>query len=275
MPRPRPTPQFDEEVVGSRAQPRSVTESTVPIDAIPDTDLRQSDSNLANQHVLLPSFHVNLQEDGDMAAVVRPARLRGLAPDHTLVLANGKRRHRGAVISWLGHGVADGAQGPGISTIPALALGGIEVLRPGAAAQYGSDAIAGVLNLLLKDEPDGSLELRSGTHAAGDGRAYGVAANAGLPLGRAGFADLSLEYGEIRSTDRSVQRGGRGGPHRGRERPRRGFRGASDCQRRPQALRQPRPPVRQRRSGVRPRELRRRNVLTFFCFRNPTLAAAC
>ena len=209
-PAPPPTPQFDEEVVvvGSRAQPRSVTESTVPIDAIPAADLQQGDPNLANQlRVLVPSFHVNPQEDGDMAAVVRPASLRGLAPDHTLVLVNGKRRHRGAVIAWQGSGVADGAQGSDLSTIPAIALRGIEVLRDGAAAQYGSDAIAGVLNLLLKDDRSGGrVELRSGTHAAGDGREYGVAANAGLPLGRAGFANLSLEYGETGSTDRSVQR---------------------------------------------------------------------
>ena len=128
-------------------------------------------------------------------------------PDHTLVLVNGKRRHRGAVIAWQGSGVADGAQGSDISTIPAIALRGIEVLRDGAAAQYGSDAIGGVLNLLLKDDRSGGrVELRSGTHAAGDGREYGVAANAGLPLGRAGFANLSLEYGETGSTDRSVQR---------------------------------------------------------------------
>ncbi|MCY4122550.1 MAG: TonB-dependent receptor plug domain-containing protein, partial [Acidobacteria bacterium] len=207
-PAPPPPPQFDEEVVvvGSRAQPRSVTDSTVPIDVIPATDVRQGDSNLANQlRVLLPSFHVNPQEDG--AAVVRPASLRGLAPDHTLVLVNGKRRHRGAEIAWQGSGVADGAQGPDISTIPAIALRGIEVLRDGAAAQYGSDAIAGVLNFLLKDDRDGgSVELSSGTHAAGDGREYAVAANTGLPLGRTGFANLSLEYGNTASTDRSVQR---------------------------------------------------------------------
>ena len=208
VPAPPPPPQFDEEVVvvGSRAQPRSVTDSTVPIDVIPATDVRQGDSNLADRlRVLLPSFHVNPQEDG--TPLVRPASLRGLAPDHTLVLVNGKRRHRGAVIAWQGNGVADGAQGPDISTIPAIALRGIEVLRDGAAAQYGSDAIAGVLNFLLKDDRDGgSVELSSGTHAAGDGRAYGVAANTGLPLGRTGFANLSLEYGNTASTDRSVQR---------------------------------------------------------------------
>ena len=203
-------PPFDDEVaVGSRAQRRSVTESTVPVDVIPVTDLvRQGDSNLGNQlRVLLPSFHVNPQEDGDLAAVVRPASLRGLAPDHTLVLVNGKRRHRGAVIAWQGNGVADGAQGSDISTIPAIALRQIEVLRDGATAQYGSDAIAGVLNFLLKDDGSGgSVELRSGTHGAGDGRQFTVAANAGLPLGRTGFANLSLEYGNTASTNRSVQR---------------------------------------------------------------------
>ena len=150
-------PQFDDEVVvvGSRARPRSVTDSTVPIDVIPATDLVRGDFNLADQlRVLLPSFHVNPQEDGDLGAVVRPASLRGLAPDHTLVLVNGKRRHRGAVINWQGSGVADGAQGPDISTIPAIALRQVEVLRDGASAQYGSDAIAGVLNFLLNPSQD-------------------------------------------------------------------------------------------------------------------------
>ena len=130
-----------------------------------------------------------------------------MAPDHTLVLVNGRRRHRGAVITWLGNGVADGAQGPDVSTIPGIALRQIEVLRDGAAAQYGSDAIAGVLNRLLKDDRSGGrVEVRSGTHGAGDGRQYAVAANAGLPQGGTGFANLSLEYGNTASTDRSVQR---------------------------------------------------------------------
>ena len=81
------------------------------------------------------------------------------------------------------------------------------MLRDGAATQYGSDAIAGVLNFLLRDDRSGgSVELRSGTHGAGDGRQYAVAANAGLPLGRNGFANLILEYGNTASTDRSMQR---------------------------------------------------------------------
>ena len=100
--------------------------------------------------------NVNSQPISDAATIVRPANLRGLAPDHTLVLVNGKRRHRAAVIYWLGNGVADGAQGPDISAIPAIALKRVEVLRDGAAAQYGSDAIAGVMNFILNDASSGS-----------------------------------------------------------------------------------------------------------------------
>ena len=205
-------PEFTDEVVvvGSRARPRSVTESTTPVDAVPAADVaRQGGGDLADRlRAILPSFNVNPQEDGDAAAVVRPAHLRGLAPHHTLVLVNGKRRHRGAVIVWNdAYGMQEGAQGPDVSAIPAIALRQVEVLRDGAAAQYGSDAIAGVLNFLLRDDRSGgSVELRTGTRAAGDGRGYSFAGNAGLPLGRTGFANLSIEYGGAGSTSRSAQR---------------------------------------------------------------------
>ena len=196
-------------VVGSRARPRSVTASAVPIDAIPFEDFAgQGDTDVADQlRTLVPSYNVNPQPVGDGARLIRPATLRGLAPDHTLVLVNGKRRHRGAVIAWIGNGVSDGAQGPDISSIPSIALRQVEVLRDGAAAQYGSDAIAGVMNFLLKDDRSGgSLELHTGGYGAGDGRTWTVAGNAGLPLGESGFANLSLEYGNSGATDRSVQR---------------------------------------------------------------------
>ena len=136
-----------------------------------------------------------------------PANLRGLAPDHTLVLVNGKRRHRAAVIYWLGNGVADGAQGPDISAIPASALKRVEVLRDGAAAQYGSYAIAGVMNFILNDASSGSsIETRYGSTYEGDGTQYALSGNIGLPLTESGFANLSFEYGESDPTDRSVQR---------------------------------------------------------------------
>ena len=195
-------------VVGSRAEPRSVTESQVPIDAIPFQDvLSQGATTLDYQlRTLIPSFNVATHPISDAATLVRPATLRNLSHDHTLILVNGKRRHRSSVIAWFG-GVTDGAQGPDISTIPSIALRQVEVLRDGASAQYGSDAIAGVINFLLKDDrAGGTLELNTGTYRAGDGDAYNVAGNIGLPLGVNGFANLSFEYGNADPTDRSVQR---------------------------------------------------------------------
>ena len=197
-------------VVGTRARPRTVAESPVPVDVLSSSDLTsQGAVNLQDQlRTIVPSFSVNTQPISDASTVVRPAMLRNLAPDHTLVLVNGKRRHRSSIIDWHGgNGVAFGSQGPDISAIPAIALRQVEVLRDGAAAQYGSDAIAGVLNFQLKDAPSGgAIELNSGTFGAGDGEAFNVAANAGLPLGATGFANLSLEYGGSNPTNRSAPR---------------------------------------------------------------------
>jgi len=195
--------------VGSRARPRTVTQSAVPIDAIASQDfIDQGDTDLNDLlRTVIPSFNVNPQAVGDAARIIRPASLRGLAPDHTLVLVNGKRRHRAAVITWIGGGFADGAQGPDISSIPAIAVRQAEVLRDGASAQYGSDAIAGVMNFTLKDAPSGgSIELRTGTFMEGDGESYTLAGNIGLPLGDNGFANLSAEFGASNPTSRSVQR---------------------------------------------------------------------
>ena len=198
-------------VVGSRAEPRSVTESTVPVDVIRTEDFaNQGSRDLATQlRAVVPSFNVNTQPISDASTIVRPVMLRNLAPDHTLVLVNGKRRHRSSIIDWHGgNGVAFGSQGPDISGIPAFALRQAEVLRDGAAAQYGSDAIAGVINLLPKDSRSGaSLEFNAGTYLESwDGATYSVAGNVGLPLGGNGFANLSFEYGGADPTDRSVQR---------------------------------------------------------------------
>ena len=161
-------------VVGTRAEPRSVTASPVPVDVISASDFTsQGDVDLTNQlRTVVPSFNVNTQPISDAATIVRPANLRNMAPDHTLILVNGKRRHRAAVIAWLGNGIADGAQGPDLSAIPSIALRQVEVLRDGAAAQYGSDAIAGVMNFELKNaRSGGSMEFRTGRYFdANDGR---------------------------------------------------------------------------------------------------------
>ena len=206
-------PRFTEEVVvvGTRATPRSILESAAPIDAIrPEDLLSQGPPSIYERlRTLVPSFAVNTQPISDASTLVRPAMLRNLAPNHTLVLVNGKRRHRSAVIDWNGgNGVSFGSQGPNLAAIPAIALRRVEVLRDGAAAQYGSDAIAGVMNFLLRDDRSGgAVEFLSGVHGeARDGETWNVAGNVGLPLGNAGFANLSLEYGGAAPTDRSVRR---------------------------------------------------------------------
>ena len=196
-------------VVGTRALPRSVEESSVPVDIIGNADLENHASfdmsNLIRSTV--PSFHVSDNPSRDLAALLRPINLRGLAPDHTLVLMNNKRRHRGSVIQWISNGASNGAQGPDISAIPAIALQRMEVLRDGAAAQYGSDAIAGVLNFVLKDADEGaSIEARYGAYTENSGEDMtSIAANFGMPLTDSGFANFSFEYGESAPTDRSVQ----------------------------------------------------------------------
>ncbi len=197
--------------VGSRARPRTVTESPVPVDAIPSAEIaNQGDTDLSSLlRNVAPSYNVNTQPIADAATISRPANLRNLAPDHTLVLINGKRRHRAAAITWFGNGVADGAQGPDIAVVPSIALRQVEILRDGASAQYGSDAIAGVMNFELKNSRSGgSAEFRTGAYplSGGDGEMYSFAANAGFPLGELGFANFSAEYGNTNPTSRSVQR---------------------------------------------------------------------
>jgi len=196
-------------IVGSRAAPRSVGESAVPVDIISGEEFESQGITDMNSMlaVSVPSFNVNAQPISDAATLVRPANLRGLPPDSTLILLNGKRRHRSAVITFLGGGLSDGSQGPDISVIPSIALKQIEVLRDGAAAQYGSDAIAGVMNFVLKDSSSGGqVQLNSGQFFEGDGASTELSVNVGTELSERGFANFSLEYKTADPTSRSVQR---------------------------------------------------------------------
>ncbi len=196
-------------VTGSRSQGRSVEESSAPIDYLLGDDLvNQGDGDLANLlRNTVPSFSANPQPISDASTLVRPINLRGLPPDSTLVLVNGKRRHRAAVINFLGQGISDGAQGPDISVIPAIALESVEVLRDGAAAQYGSDAIAGVINFRLKDSDEGGVvAAKYGSYYEGDGDSIQYSGNFGVPILENGFANFSFEFRQAEATDRSVQR---------------------------------------------------------------------
>ena len=200
-----------EEIVttGTRRADRSATDSPVPIDVISGTEFTQAASADVQDllRTAVPSYDVNTQPISDAATISRPANVRGLSPDNVLILVNGKRRHRGSVISFLGGGISDGAQGVDISSIPALALKQVEVLRDGASSQYGSDAIAGVINFVLRDANEGGdLQVNYGSTYDGDGDNYRVAGNIGLPLGKSGFINLTGEINDVEGTVRSVVR---------------------------------------------------------------------
>jgi iron complex outermembrane receptor protein len=196
-------------VVGSRAAPRSIADSAVPVDIVGGDELGKSgSSDMLDQLVsTVPSFNVRAQPISDAATLIRPVNLRGLSSDSTLVLVNGKRRHRASVIAFQGGGVNDGAQGPDISVIPSVALKQVEVLRDGAAAQYGSDAIAGVMNFVLKDDADGgSISVKQGEFYEGDGTTTTIDGNIGMPFTDDGSINLSFQLKNADATSRSVQR---------------------------------------------------------------------
>ena len=200
-----------EEIVttGSRAKARSATDTVAAVDVITSAELtNQGDMDVANLlRNSVPSFSVNDQPISDAATLVRPFQLRGMAPDHSLILVNNKRRHRASVIVWSAGGISDGSHGADVSTIPGMALKSVEVLRDGAAALYGSDALAGVINFKLKDASEGgSAEIRMGEYTEGDGKMAYFAGNMGMELGANGFANVTLEYGSSDETVRSVQR---------------------------------------------------------------------
>ena len=196
-------------VVGSRSHERSASDLAVPVDVLDSSELtRQGDSRMDSMlSRIVPSLNVSQEPISDAATLVRPAQMRGLSPDSTLVLVNGKRRHRSSIISFLVAGGSEGSHAPDLSAIPAIALDRVEVLRDGAAAQYGSDAVAGILNFVLKEDAEGgSLEARWGQYYQGDGENMTVTGNIGLPLTENGFLNLSGEYNEADPTSRSVQR---------------------------------------------------------------------
>ena len=194
---------------GTRRAQRSAADTPAPVDVISAVEFTTNAADDVQDllRTAVPSYNVNTQPISDAASIVRPANLRGLSPDNTLVLVNGKRRHRGAVIAFLGGGIADGSQGVDVSSIPSLALKQVEVLRDGASSQYGSDAIAGVINFVLKDDTTGgTIEAKYGSTYDGDGDNYRIGANYGFALGDDGYFNVTAEYGETDGTVRSVVR---------------------------------------------------------------------
>ncbi len=190
-------------VTGTRSKPRTALRSTVPIDNFRSVEIeRQGNGDMTETlRNLIPSYTAT-PLTGDGAAFVRPTSLRGLPPDEVLILMNSKRRHRSALIAHFGAAMNVGAQAADVGHIPSIALKNIEVLRDGAAAQYGSDAIAGVMNFILKDNAQGvEVQTQVGKWFGNDKNEknggetdYKVAINIGLPLTNKGFLNVSGEY---------------------------------------------------------------------------------
>lgn len=191
-------------VTGVRGQPRSVQDSPVPVDVLSAKAIQkvsQSDT-LNTLQTLIPSFTVTRSPNTTANTFIRSPSLRGLPADETLLLLNGIRRHKSASVGVSGNG----SQSADAAVIPDIALKSVQVLRDGAAAEYGSDAIAGVINFILKDNRDGGeLVAQAGQYYAGDGQDYKIAGNIGLPLTSAGFLSLSGEYTKNEFTDRARQ----------------------------------------------------------------------
>ncbi|WP_444943615.1 TonB-dependent receptor plug domain-containing protein [Microbulbifer sp. ZKSA006] len=203
-----------EEVIttGTRKEGVSPTETLSPVDVVAGADVaNQASFDLTESLAkIAPSFNTQRFPIADGTAFIRPVTLRNLSPDQTLVLVNGTRRHRSALVNLqlapLGT-VNQGAQAVDFAALPAMAIERVEVLRDGASAQYGSDAIAGVVNIILKDDAEGfSLSAQTGEYYEGDGTRMSLAANAGFALTESGFVNGTVEFSRADKTWRSEAR---------------------------------------------------------------------
>jgi iron complex outermembrane recepter protein len=197
-------------VTGTRRNDRTVLESAVPVDVFSAEDFKAQPSPQLQSilQTLVPSFNQQRNLLGDASAFVRPPTLRGLPADQILVLINGKRMHRSALVQLQGGALNAGAQGADLSQIASPAVRGIEVLRDGAAAQYGSDAIAGVINLGLRKDTDAfEVSARYGQAYRGDGQDTQLTAFIARPIGKdGGFFNITGEFIDQNIFDRSVAR---------------------------------------------------------------------
>ncbi|MBS0375371.1 MAG: TonB-dependent receptor [Proteobacteria bacterium] len=199
-------------VTGTRRTDRTVTDSASPVDIISAAELQaQPAANMLDQiKNVVPSFFVGQNTISDASSIVRAPSLRGLPSDEILVMLNGKRFNRSALVQVYAGGdteLAFGSQGSDLSSIPSIAIRNLEVLRDGATAQYGSDAIAGVLNYGLREDTGLEVQARYGHYQDhGDGKSYQYAMNGGLKFGTVGFVNLSAEYDDDGQTSRGVTR---------------------------------------------------------------------
>ncbi len=193
------------EVIGSRAKGRTAAETAAPVDVISREQLENAGVQEVGQmlQVLQPSFNFSRTFVSDGTDIIRPATLRSLGPDQVLVLVNGKRRHQQALVN-VQQTIGRGSAGTDINAIPISAIERVEVLRDGAAAQYGSDAISGVINIVLrKTTGQSSVSLEAGQTYEGDGEVLHGGFNTGFALGEDGFLNLTAEYRDRGETNRA------------------------------------------------------------------------
>ncbi|GEJ46690.1 TonB-dependent siderophore receptor [Chryseobacterium sp. ON_d1] len=193
-------------IVGNRNVKRTKLETPVPVDVINIDKIQRSAPQMTAQDLLnyvIPSFNAVRQSASDGTEHIDPVTLRGMGPDQVLVLLNGKRRHSTSLVNYQ-NTVGNGSVGTDLSTIPVIAIDRIEVLRDGAAAQYGSDAIAGVINIILKKNAGASASLTYGLSGRNDGDTYQAGANYGTSLGKKdGYINLSLQLSHRGKTTRT------------------------------------------------------------------------
>ena len=192
-------------IVGSRVAGRSVEDLPVPVDILSAEALENTGQTEVGRmlQAIAPSFNFSSSSISDGTDALRPATLRGLGPDQTLVLINGKRRHQASIIH-INTSVGRGTAGTDMNAIPAAAIKRIEVLRDGAAAQYGSDAIAGVINIVLKDADEGGkAAVNYGQYSEGDGETVTVDFNKGFALGDDGYLNTTVNYRDRAPTNRA------------------------------------------------------------------------
>lgn len=198
-------------VIGTRRTDRSVTDSASPIDVIGSTELNaQPAANMLDVvKNLVPSFFVAQNTISDASTFVRSPSLRGLPGDQILVLINGKRFNRSSLVQVYSGGdtaLSYGAQAADIGTIPSIAIKSLQILREGATAQYGSDAIGGVINYGIRDDAGIELQARYGQTFRGDGKNKQIAGNVGFKMGDRGFVNLSAEWFDDGQTSRGATR---------------------------------------------------------------------
>ena len=200
-------------IVGNRSKPRTILDSPVPIDNIGVAELRNTGQPTVDKMLTykVPSFNSTNQTISDATAHFDPADLRGLGPSRTLVLVNGKRKNQSALV-YINDTPGKGEVGVDLKSIPAAAIERIEVLRDGASAQYGSDAIAGVINMVLKKNVEyTTVNVKSGITTEGDGFNFGADLNTSLNFGdNGGYFNFTFGYYNQEETNRAGEPGGDG-----------------------------------------------------------------